>query len=222
MAKYVTIQVTRKEPPPAPEAAGERCKKCSTALLPGDLEQNLRVCPHCAYHYPLPAHERVAQLADRGTRHLHRRGAARGRPAGVRRPQALPGTDVGGAGQDRPDRGVPGRVVRHRRPAGRAGGARLQLPGRLHGLGGGRALLPLGAGRGRAAAAHGRGGRLGRGAHAGGAFLAHADGKDRGGGAVGRPRPVFPTSPSSPIPPREACSRASPPWPTSSWPSRER
>jgi acetyl-CoA carboxylase carboxyl transferase subunit beta len=67
MAKYVTIQVTRKEPPPAPEAAGERCKKCSTALQPGDLEQNLRVCPHCAYHYPLPAHERVAQLADKGT-----------------------------------------------------------------------------------------------------------------------------------------------------------
>ena len=67
MAKYVTIQVTRKEPPPGPEAAGERCKKCNAALQPGDLEQNLRVCPHCAYHYPLPAHERVAQLADKGT-----------------------------------------------------------------------------------------------------------------------------------------------------------
>ena len=25
------------------------------------------MCPHCSYHYPLPSHERVAQLADKGT-----------------------------------------------------------------------------------------------------------------------------------------------------------
>jgi acetyl-CoA carboxylase carboxyl transferase subunit beta len=67
MAKYVTIQVTRKEPPPSPEAEGERCKNCSALLKEGDLEQNLRVCPHCGYHYPLPTPERVAQLADKGT-----------------------------------------------------------------------------------------------------------------------------------------------------------
>lgn len=67
MAKYVTIQVARREPPPSPEAAGERCKKCNAVLQEGDLEQNLRVCPHCGHHYPLPSHERVAQLADKGT-----------------------------------------------------------------------------------------------------------------------------------------------------------
>ena len=67
MAKYVTIQVTRKEPPPGPEAAGERCKKCSALLEEGELEQNLRVCPRCSFHYVLPAHERVAMLADKGT-----------------------------------------------------------------------------------------------------------------------------------------------------------
>ena len=67
MAKYVTIQVARREPPPAPEAAGERCKKCGAALAEGELERSLHVCPHCSYHYPLPAHERVAQLADKGT-----------------------------------------------------------------------------------------------------------------------------------------------------------
>ncbi len=63
----MTIQVARREPPPAPEAAGERCKKCNAPLAEGELERSLRVCPHCSYHYPLPAHERVAQLADKGT-----------------------------------------------------------------------------------------------------------------------------------------------------------
>jgi acetyl-CoA carboxylase carboxyl transferase subunit beta len=66
MAKYVTIQVARKEPPPA-EVTGERCKKCNAPLEEGALERSLRVCPHCSFHYPLPAHERVAQLADKGS-----------------------------------------------------------------------------------------------------------------------------------------------------------
>lgn len=67
MAKYVTIQVTRREPPPGAQPAGEHCKKCNAPLAEGELERSLRVCPHCGYHYPLPAHERVAQLADKGT-----------------------------------------------------------------------------------------------------------------------------------------------------------
>ena len=67
MAKYVTIQVARKEPPPGPEAAGERCKNCNAVLQEGELERNLRVCPRCSFHYPMPSHERVAHLADKGS-----------------------------------------------------------------------------------------------------------------------------------------------------------
>ena len=67
MAKYVTIQVARKEPPPGPEAAGERCKNCNALLHPGELDRSLRVCPHCSFHFPVPSHERIAQLADKGT-----------------------------------------------------------------------------------------------------------------------------------------------------------
>jgi len=67
MAKYVTIQVARRETPPAPQAPGEHCKKCNASLAAGELERALRVCPHCSYHYPLPAHERIAQLADKGS-----------------------------------------------------------------------------------------------------------------------------------------------------------
>src|SRR3989304_1323755 len=67
MAKYVTIQVTRKEPPVGPTVAGEQCKKCSAALGEGELERSLQVCPHCGYQYPLPSHARVAQIADEGS-----------------------------------------------------------------------------------------------------------------------------------------------------------
>jgi acetyl-CoA carboxylase carboxyl transferase subunit beta len=67
MAKYVTIHVLPKESAPAQQAEGERCKKCNSLLEKDELKRSLRVCPRCSYHYPLPAHERVAQLADQGS-----------------------------------------------------------------------------------------------------------------------------------------------------------
>jgi acetyl-CoA carboxylase carboxyl transferase subunit beta len=68
MAKYVTVQVTRREPPPAPaESAGPQCKKCRRGLQAGELEQNQHICPHCGYHYPMPAPARLALLADAGS-----------------------------------------------------------------------------------------------------------------------------------------------------------
>jgi acetyl-CoA carboxylase carboxyl transferase subunit beta len=67
MAKYVTIQVVPKEPVSGEKAEGERCKKCNTPLETGELKRTMRVCPHCGYHYPMPAHERVAMLADPGS-----------------------------------------------------------------------------------------------------------------------------------------------------------
>lgn len=67
MAKYVTVQVTRREPPAPVEATGPQCKKCRHPLQDGELELNLHICPHCGYHYPMPAHSRVALLADAGS-----------------------------------------------------------------------------------------------------------------------------------------------------------
>jgi acetyl-CoA carboxylase carboxyl transferase subunit beta len=68
VAKYVTVQVTRREPPAVPvEATGPQCKKCRQGLADGALEQNLHMCPHCGYHYPMPAHARVSLLADSGS-----------------------------------------------------------------------------------------------------------------------------------------------------------
>lgn len=67
MAKYVTVQVTRREPLPPVEATGPQCKKCRHGLQDGELEQNLHICPHCGYHYPMPARARLALLADAGS-----------------------------------------------------------------------------------------------------------------------------------------------------------
>ncbi len=67
MAKYVTVQVTRREPPAPVEITGPQCKKCRHGLQDGELEQNFHVCPYCGYHYPMPAHSRVALLADAGS-----------------------------------------------------------------------------------------------------------------------------------------------------------
>ena len=63
----MTVHVVPKEPLPGKQAEGERCKKCDSPLEPGELKRSLRVCPHCSYHYPLPAKERVALLADEGS-----------------------------------------------------------------------------------------------------------------------------------------------------------
>lgn len=67
MAKYVTMRIPRREPPTPAEAEGERCKKCASVLAEGELQSSQWVCPHCGYHYPMPAAERIASLADSGT-----------------------------------------------------------------------------------------------------------------------------------------------------------
>ena len=64
MAKYVTVQVTRREPPAPVEPTGPQCKKCRHGLQDGALEKNLHICPHCGYHYPMPGHSRISLLAD--------------------------------------------------------------------------------------------------------------------------------------------------------------
>jgi len=44
-----------------------KCEGCSSALFSRDLEENLKVCPKCHYHFRLTAGERVAMLADEGS-----------------------------------------------------------------------------------------------------------------------------------------------------------
>jgi acetyl-CoA carboxylase carboxyl transferase subunit beta len=52
---------TKKE---IPEGLWDKCPSCETMLFKPDLERLLKVCPHCAYHWPLTAKIRLAQLLD--------------------------------------------------------------------------------------------------------------------------------------------------------------
>jgi len=56
------------DPPAAVESPPPRqCTRCTGALDGAELYERLRVCPHCGYHYPLGARERIAALADPGS-----------------------------------------------------------------------------------------------------------------------------------------------------------
>ncbi len=42
-----------------------KCFKCGTTLYAKELEENLKVCPKCNYHFKLSSTERIAQLAEK-------------------------------------------------------------------------------------------------------------------------------------------------------------
>lgn len=50
-----------------PEGLWEKCPACGAVLYGPELERNLRVCPKCAQHMPMPARKRLESLFDPGT-----------------------------------------------------------------------------------------------------------------------------------------------------------
>src|SRR6476619_3477776 len=45
-----------------PEGLWTKCPKCSTMVFDKELDENLKVCTHCQYHFPLDARERIQSL----------------------------------------------------------------------------------------------------------------------------------------------------------------
>ena len=43
------------------------CKKCKEQVYIAELETNLRICPHCDYHFRLATRQRIHQLMDQDT-----------------------------------------------------------------------------------------------------------------------------------------------------------
>lgn len=62
--KYTMVRVKKKD---IPEGLWTKCEDCSEALYNKTLEENLRVCPKCQYHFTLTAPERIQQIVDNGT-----------------------------------------------------------------------------------------------------------------------------------------------------------
>src|SRR6266705_2924749 len=47
-----------------PEGLWTKCPKCSTMVFDKELYENLKVCTHCQYHFPVSARERIHSLVE--------------------------------------------------------------------------------------------------------------------------------------------------------------
>src|SRR6476646_8421884 len=47
-----------------PEGLWKKCPKCSTMVFEKELDENVKVCSHCQYHFPLGARERILSLTE--------------------------------------------------------------------------------------------------------------------------------------------------------------
>jgi acetyl-CoA carboxylase carboxyl transferase subunit beta len=60
--KYTIVRLKKKE---IPDGLWTKCEECGEVLYNKTLEENLRICPKCAYHFTLTAPERLNQLIDK-------------------------------------------------------------------------------------------------------------------------------------------------------------
>jgi acetyl-CoA carboxylase carboxyl transferase subunit beta len=47
-----------------PEGLWSKCPKCATMLYDRELDENLKVCMHCGYHFPIGSRERINSLVE--------------------------------------------------------------------------------------------------------------------------------------------------------------
>ncbi|MFA5363249.1 MAG: acetyl-CoA carboxylase, carboxyltransferase subunit beta [Candidatus Omnitrophota bacterium] len=68
--KYTIVRLKKKE---IPEGLWTKCESCSESLYNKTLEDNLKVCPKCNYHFVLGAYERIAITLDKNSFKEHDR-----------------------------------------------------------------------------------------------------------------------------------------------------
>ena len=50
-----------------PQGLWSKCLSCGQAIFNKVLEENLKVCPKCGWHFPIGVRERISQLLDKGS-----------------------------------------------------------------------------------------------------------------------------------------------------------
>jgi len=70
--KYTIVKIKKKRD--IPEGLWTKCEKCGEIIYNKALEENLKVCPKCDYHFTIGAYERLKFLLDEGTFHEHDKG----------------------------------------------------------------------------------------------------------------------------------------------------
>ncbi|MDD5423864.1 MAG: acetyl-CoA carboxylase, carboxyltransferase subunit beta [Candidatus Omnitrophica bacterium] len=63
--KYTIVKVAKKKE--IPEGLWTKCEDCGDIIYNKALEENMKVCPKCNYHFVLTAPERIAMLLDEGS-----------------------------------------------------------------------------------------------------------------------------------------------------------
>ena len=64
--KYTIVKVAKKRDN-IPEDLWTRCEDCNELIYNKKLDENMRVCPKCNFHFNLGARQRVSLLIDEGT-----------------------------------------------------------------------------------------------------------------------------------------------------------
>ncbi|MGO9202053.1 MAG: acetyl-CoA carboxylase, carboxyltransferase subunit beta [Limisphaerales bacterium] len=47
-----------------PEGLWSKCPRCGTMVFDKELDENLKVCPHCQHHFPIGSRERIHSLVE--------------------------------------------------------------------------------------------------------------------------------------------------------------
>lgn len=63
--KYTIVKVAKKRS--MPDGLWTRCEECNDIIYNKILEENLKVCPKCNFHFIMSAHERINTLIESGT-----------------------------------------------------------------------------------------------------------------------------------------------------------
>ena len=106
------------------DAVFTKCERCGQPIYEKDLRARFNVCPHCEFHYPLSAPERIRLLTDAGSFEERDGGMFADDPLGFEDyRQRLEKARA----QDRARRRHPERDRRHRGEAGGARRARLPV-----------------------------------------------------------------------------------------------
>ena len=62
--QYTVVRVKKRD---IPEGLWTKCDECGEIIYNKALEENLKVCPKCQYHFNLTAKERIQSIVDDGT-----------------------------------------------------------------------------------------------------------------------------------------------------------
>src|SRR6266513_1517959 len=63
-AKKPRLATAKSKKREIPEGLWTKCPKCTTMVFDKELDENLKVCPHCQHHFPIGSRERIHSLVE--------------------------------------------------------------------------------------------------------------------------------------------------------------